>query len=171
MLAGLLGRRQAAMQHFEDAIAMNTRMEAWPWVAHAQHAYAAMLLSHHPHRDLPRARALLEQAIAQYDRLGMDHFATEARRLLPTPRLAVAATPHTYPDHLTPREVDVVRLIAAGRSNREIAEHLVLSERTVERHIANIYEKLALHGKSARAALTAYAHQHHLAGGPLTERA
>jgi DNA-binding NarL/FixJ family response regulator len=171
MLAAVLGRRQVAMRHFEDAIAMNTRMGAWPWVAHTQHAYAAMLLSHHGHTDLPRARALLEQAIAHYDRLGVEYFAAAARRLLPTPRLAVAGTPHAYPDHLTPREVDVVRLIAAGRSNREIAEQLVLSERTVERHIANIYEKLALHGKSARAALAAYALHHHLAGGSATERA
>ncbi|MBI2761059.1 MAG: tetratricopeptide repeat protein [Chloroflexi bacterium] len=67
-----------------------------------------------------------------------------------------------YPDGLTQREVEVVRLIAAGRSNREIAEQLVLSERTVERHIANIYEKLAIHGKSARAATAAYALQHRL---------
>jgi DNA-binding NarL/FixJ family response regulator len=171
MLAALLGRRQASMRHFEDAIVMNTRMEAWPWVAHAQHAYAAMLLSHHAHSDLPRARALLEQAIAHYDRLGLDHFAAEARQLLPAPRLAVSATPRTYPDRLTPREVDVVRLIAAGCSNRDIAERLVLSERTVERHIANIYEKLALHGKSARAALAAYALQHRLTDGSLTERA
>lgn len=170
MLAAMLGRRQAATRHFEEAIAMNTRMGAWPWVAHTQHAYAAMLLSDHAHSDLPRARALLEQGIAHYDRLGMEHFAAAARGLLPVPRLAVAAMPRAYPDHLTPREVDVVRLIAAGHSNREIADQLVLSERTVERHIANIYEKLALHGKSARAALTAYALQHHLTG-PMTERA
>jgi DNA-binding NarL/FixJ family response regulator len=56
--------------------------------------------------------------------------------------------------NLTPREVEVLRLVAAGRSNRQIAEQLVLSERTVVRHIANIYTKIDAHG---RAGATAYA--------------
>jgi DNA-binding NarL/FixJ family response regulator len=170
MLAAMLGDWAAAAQHFDEAVAMNTRMRAWPWVAHAQHAYAAMLLAHHARGNLPRARELLEQAIAQYDRLGMTRFADEARALLPAPRPAPVPAGRVYPDRLTPREVDVVQLIASGRSNREIAERLVLSERTVERHIANIYEKLSFHGKAARAAVAAYALQHHLAG-PESEHA
>lgn len=56
--------------------------------------------------------------------------------------------------HLTPRESDVLRLIAAGKTNREISEDLVLSERTVARHITNIYGKLSLRSK---AEATAYA--------------
>jgi DNA-binding NarL/FixJ family response regulator len=166
----MLGDWAAATQHFDEAVAMNTRMRAWPWVAHAQHAYAVMLLAHHARGNLPRARELLEQAIAQYDRLGMTRFADEARALLPAPRPAPVPAGRVYPDRLTPREVDVVQLIASGRSNREIAERLVLSERTVERHIANIYEKLSFHGKAARAAVAAYALQHHLAG-PESEHA
>jgi DNA-binding NarL/FixJ family response regulator len=63
---------------------------------------------------------------------------------------------------LTRREVEVVRLLAAGRSNAEFAAALVLSVRTVERHISNIYEKLHAHGSAARAAVTAYAYQHGL---------
>jgi pimeloyl-ACP methyl ester carboxylesterase/DNA-binding CsgD family transcriptional regulator len=63
-------------------------------------------------------------------------------------------------DGLTPREVQVLRLIAAGRSNREIAEDLVLSERTVARHVTNIYSKIAVHSK---AEATAYAFRHELA--------
>lgn len=55
---------------------------------------------------------------------------------------------------LTARELDVLRLIAAGRSNRQMAAELVLSERTVVRHIANIYAKIGAHG---RAEATAYA--------------
>lgn len=63
---------------------------------------------------------------------------------------------------LTPREGEVLRLLAAGKSNREVAAELVLSIRTAERHIANIYEKLGAHGKTARAAATAFAFSHGL---------
>ena len=58
------------------------------------------------------------------------------------------------PDGLSAREVEVLRLIAAGKSSREVGEALVLSVRTVERHIANIYLKTDTHG---RAQATAYA--------------
>lgn len=63
------------------------------------------------------------------------------------------------PDGLTPREVEVLCLVATGASNRDIAERLVLSESTVARHVANIFVKI---GVSARAAATAYAYDHHL---------
>jgi DNA-binding NarL/FixJ family response regulator len=63
---------------------------------------------------------------------------------------------------LTPREREIVLLIAGGRSNREIAEALVLSVRTVERHVENIYAKLGVHGQAARAAVAVYAAQHRL---------
>jgi DNA-binding CsgD family transcriptional regulator/pimeloyl-ACP methyl ester carboxylesterase len=55
-------------------------------------------------------------------------------------------------ERMTPREMEILVLIANGRSNQQIAEELVLSVRTVERHLANIYEKIGASGKSARAA-------------------
>ena len=67
-----------------------------------------------------------------------------------------------YPDDLTEREVEVLRLIAVGKSNQEIGQELVLSRRTVERHISNIYLKIGATGKVARAAATAYALRHGL---------
>ena len=57
---------------------------------------------------------------------------------------------------LTQREWEIASLVSVGRSNTEIARALVLSARTVERHIENIYAKLGIHGPPARAALTAY---------------
>lgn len=60
---------------------------------------------------------------------------------------------------LSPREAEVLRLVAQGRSNREIAEHLFLSERTVARHVGNILAKLQL---ANRAAATAFAYEHGL---------
>ena len=60
---------------------------------------------------------------------------------------------------LTRRELEVLRMIAEGRTNKAIASELVLSVRTVDRHAGNIFAKL---GVSSRAAATAYAHQHQL---------
>ncbi len=60
---------------------------------------------------------------------------------------------------LTRRELQVLRLVATGKTNRGIATELVLSERTVDRHVSNIYAKLGL---SSRAAATAYAYEHQL---------
>jgi DNA-binding CsgD family transcriptional regulator len=60
---------------------------------------------------------------------------------------------------LSPRELQVLRLVAAGETNKAIAAELVLSERTVDRHVSNIYTKL---GVSSRAAATAYAYEHGL---------
>jgi DNA-binding CsgD family transcriptional regulator len=58
---------------------------------------------------------------------------------------------------LSPREVEVLRLIAAGRTNREIADELFISDRTVARHVANIFAKL---GVGSRTAAAAYAFAH-----------
>jgi DNA-binding NarL/FixJ family response regulator len=60
---------------------------------------------------------------------------------------------------LTAREVQLLRLVAAGMTNRAIAAELVLSKRTVDRHVSNIFTKL---GVSSRAAATAYAYEHQL---------
>jgi ATP/maltotriose-dependent transcriptional regulator MalT len=60
---------------------------------------------------------------------------------------------------LTARELQVLRLVAAGQTNRSIAADLFLSERTVDRHVSNTFTKL---GVSSRAAATAYAYQHQL---------
>ena len=60
---------------------------------------------------------------------------------------------------LTSREFEVLRLVAAGKTNRDIAADLVISDRTVARHLSNIFDKL---GVSSRAAATSYAYEHGL---------
>jgi DNA-binding CsgD family transcriptional regulator len=62
-------------------------------------------------------------------------------------------------DGLTERELEVLRLVAAGQTNKAIAAELVLSVRTVDRHVSNIFAKL---GVSSRAAAASYAHEHRL---------
>ena len=62
-----------------------------------------------------------------------------------------------YPDGLTPREVEVLTHLAQGKTNREIARELVLSDRTVQRHISNIYTKIHVRN---RAEATTFALSH-----------
>ena len=64
---------------------------------------------------------------------------------------------------MTAREAEILRLVASGRSSRDIAEALTLSVRTVERHIANVYRKT---GVRTRAQATAYALRSGLTGPP-----
>jgi two-component system response regulator NreC len=75
-------------------------------------------------------------------------------------RMAAApAEPAAAPDHLSAREVEVLKLIAVGHTNSEIASQLFLSVRTVESHRAHIQQKT---GRSSRADLVAYARTHNL---------
>ena len=60
---------------------------------------------------------------------------------------------------LSEREMQVLRLLAAGKTNRDIAEELFISEKTVARHVSNIFDKV---GVSSRAGATAWAYQHNL---------
>ncbi len=72
----------------------------------------------------------------------------------------VAQPGGTAPFGLTPRELEVVRLVASGRSNQEVADALFVTVDTVKRHLTTVFAKLGL---PSRAALTAYAHTHGLA--------
>lgn len=72
---------------------------------------------------------------------------------------SAAPPPTTYPDDLTDREVDVLRLVAAGRSNQQITRDLVVSMSTVKTHINHLFAKT---GCPDRAALVAYAYRHRL---------
>jgi DNA-binding NarL/FixJ family response regulator len=93
---------------------------------------------------MPRARSF-SSSVAQPD-LGR----VEAlSRTVTTPRAG----------GLSRRELQVLRLVAGGKTNRAIAAELFISERTVERHISNIFTKL---GISSRTAAAAYAYEHRL---------
>lgn len=96
----------------------------------------------------------LDAAASVFDRLGAK---------LDMARVAALRNRTTHPDGLTSRQVEVLALVAAGKSNREIAAELVISLKTVARHLSNIFAKL---GISSRAAAAAYAVEHHLARGP-----
>jgi len=130
----------------------------------AQYDDARMLLANGDEEDRQTAESLLEEALST----ARGQIAARERRAGPVaeagekhPDSSPAST--VYPDGLTERELEVLRLIVAGKSNTEIAQQIVLSVRTVERHISNIYEKIGARGKVARAAATSYAFTHNLA--------
>lgn len=77
----------------------------------------------------------------------------------PAEREAATLITPTYPSGLTAREAEVLRLVAAGKTNPDIAAQLFLSEKTVARHLSNIFTKLDV---TSRTAAAAFAYQHHI---------
>ena len=77
----------------------------------------------------------------------------------PAEREAAALMATAHPGGLTEREVEVLRLVAAGKTNPEIATLLFLSEKTVARHLSNIFTKLDV---TSRTAAAAFAFEHHI---------
>ena len=117
--------------------------------------------------ELARTQALLANALPDGDAMLADAIAT-AEALLGgrTPAPQPASTPAPDASGLSEREREILVLIGEGISNQEIADRLVLSPRTVERHVSNIYLKLGLEGRSSRAAAASYAVRSGLKAGP-----
>ncbi len=100
-----------------------------------------------------RRASLLEESLAISSELGM--LPLKERIVALQERAdSLPATIPAYPDGLTQREVEVLRLIAAGKSNREISEELVITLNTVFRHVSNIFSKI---GAANRTEATRYA--------------
>jgi DNA-binding NarL/FixJ family response regulator len=117
--------------------------------------------------DAPYRAAVARLDLARaLDQVGDEHGATLERAAATSTltRLGVTdavarKTPVVLPDGITRREAEVLALVAQGLTNREVADALVLSERTVARHLANVYTKI---GVTSRTAATTYAHRHGL---------
>jgi DNA-binding CsgD family transcriptional regulator len=154
MLAAVLADWDAAEAHFEYALYMNRRTAAHTWTAHTAYQYARMLLHRGRPLDRPRAGELLTEAAELCERHGL--FALERKVV----GLRVnGSRPAALPDELSPREVDVLRLVAQGLSNREIGTRLFISEHTAANHIRSILRKT---GCANRTEATSYAHKHGL---------
>ncbi len=127
-------------------------------LAVARHRLADALLAEGGHRD--EAAALLREAHATAVRLGahplredVELLAARARLPLTAPDRAPEPDPGDDAFGLTPREQDVLRLVAAGRTNRQIAEELFISPKTASVHVSNILAKLGVSGRGEAAAL------------------
>jgi DNA-binding NarL/FixJ family response regulator len=86
-------------------------------------------------------------------------FAAQKAKQPEVPSQASTKRSLAYPAGLTAREVEVLRLVAEGLTDAQVAEHLVISLRTVNAHLTSIYQKIHV---SSRGAATRYALEHHL---------
>jgi len=157
MLAATLGDHDRAIEHFEQALESNRTMGATTWVAHTLFAYGRTLRARGNDGDALQASALLGEAAALAERVGMPTLLARARAL--GGRIERARVP---PDDLTGRELDILRLVASGRSNREIGETLFISQHTVANHVRSILRKT---GTANRTEAAGYAHRHALVDG------
>jgi DNA-binding CsgD family transcriptional regulator len=150
MLAATLGDWDRAEQHFDRALELNRHMGATTWVAHTAYEYARGLLRRGPgERD--RARALISEAASLAEGIGLTALLGRTH--------ALESPAHTVrrPDALSSREIEILRLVAQGLSNREIGSHLFISEHTAANHIRNILRKT---DSANRTEATSYAHRH-----------
>jgi DNA-binding CsgD family transcriptional regulator len=136
-LALATGRVDEAIRRYTDAIEMNARIGARPFTALSRLGLAKALVANGHPGDLPTARTLVTEAAAEFRRLDLPGPLAAADALLARIDAAARAA-----DPLSPRESEVASLIALAMSNRQIADQLVLSERTVETHVRSILAKL-----------------------------
>ncbi len=156
MLATTMKRWPTAEQHFQDALALHERMSAPPWIAHTQYQYARMLLARQQPGDREQAQGLFDTALATAQSLGMRRLEACITGQSASQRPPALATPTALAE-LSQREVEVLRLLALGKSNRDIAEALYISPNTVATHVRNILSKT---GAANRTEAAAYAMRH-----------
>jgi DNA-binding CsgD family transcriptional regulator/tetratricopeptide (TPR) repeat protein/KaiC/GvpD/RAD55 family RecA-like ATPase len=152
-LAAAQRRREDAERCFQRALEICVRLGSEPMRAEVTADYGEFLLERAASSAAKgEALDLVESANAEALRLGMRHVSARCRALLP-------GSTSRAPAGLTAREVEILRLLAGGGSIRGVADGLVLSDRTVERHITNIYNKI---GARNRSEATAFAARHGL---------
>ncbi len=166
ILAAMMARWEQAAAHFQDALAMNAKTGARPWVARTQYDYARMLLARNLLGDRKTAADFLTRALESCSELEMalgekvSALLEELGGAVPPACVSVEAQERprgTPADRLTSRERQIARLIAQGLSNRDIAADLSISERTVDSHVQNILNKT---GFASRAQIAAWIATH-----------
>ena len=149
--AALVTGGEEAEDHFRAALAAHV-LSGEPF----EQARTHMLLGEHLRRNRRRsqARAHLQSAVHAFDGLGAAPWSARASQELRAAGGQPGGAGHEPSGDvsaLTPQERAVARAVASGMSNREVAEALFLSTRTVEYHLGNVYRKLEVHGRGALA--------------------
>jgi DNA-binding CsgD family transcriptional regulator len=150
---GLLANESEFEACFEDALALHARTPDVFEPARTQLAYGSRLRRT---RQRVRAREHLRAAHAAFESLGAAPWAELARaELAATGETARRRDPATL-DELTPQELQIAMLLAAGRTTREAAAALFLSPKTVEYHLRHVYLKLGIHSRDELAVAIAH---------------
>jgi DNA-binding CsgD family transcriptional regulator len=143
--AAALGRLDAAVNDLATAVELAETAGAAGFVAEAQYHLAWTLFTRDRPGDRDRARPVATEAARLVDALGMAAYSERAAVL-------VARLNGSEEHGLSPRELEVAALVAEGLTNRQIAERLVLSERTAQNHVQHILTKLGFTTRSQIAA-------------------
>ena len=167
LLAGFTGRLDEANSHFAAAAHLCQRAGYRPEYAWNAYSWAAVLAGRYtdgskpPRRPLDspdKALALLDEALDISQELGMEPLVAKSSDLLASIKEQMTHMAE-YPDGLTRREVEVIRVLAQGKTNPEIGEELFISLNTVTRHLSHIYTKT---GAANRVEAAIYATKHGL---------
>jgi DNA-binding CsgD family transcriptional regulator len=153
----LLGEWEAARAYYRQALDAAGRVFFRPEIA-LIHLQLGELLLKHFGDERSAALAHLDFATTEFESMRMTPALNQALRLRGRRRVSVAPEVR-LPNDLTAREAEVLRLVAAGKSNPQIAAELVISVNTVQRHVSNILSKTAV---SNRTEAASFAHAHNL---------
>ena len=146
-------------KYFREALDVAERVGAGTELGRASLDYAHMLAKRSVGKDREQASVYLGKATQLFEDLGISLFSAEASQLgalLQTPTRSQPLVRQKHPAGLSDREVEVLRIVARGRTYQQIADELVLSHKTVARHLSNIFAKT---GVDNRSAATAFAFQ------------
>ena len=158
LVAGLAGDDTRAMEHLEAALAGFGAAGLLFEEARTRLALARRLSAEKPDVAIAEART----ALTVFDRLGAVRAADAATAENIYAQLGVEPAQvcgSSSPGGLTKRELEILRRVAGGATNKQVAEQICISEKTVGRHLANIYAKL---GVSSRTAAVAWAHDNNV---------
>jgi LuxR family maltose regulon positive regulatory protein len=145
---------ELAKQNLEDAVDIFDKLNL-PFEASRSRITLSEVLKYL--NKYAQSEAELNTAMTELKKLGAEKDFERAKYLLKNLNKDNAYETGKDLQEFTGRELEVLRLIAEGKNNEEIAEKLFLSVRTVEKHITNIYSKMGVSGKSARAYAASYA--------------
>jgi DNA-binding CsgD family transcriptional regulator len=160
MLACTANWPDRAIEHFDHAISLNRTMRAWPWLARTLFRHGAFLVARQTDAERRVGLQQLREAEHLARRIGMTRLIEDIDALLHGSGDRVR-----YPDDLTAREVEVLRLLAIGRTNKDVSLVLSISLNTVATHVRNILNKTQCANRTEAAA---YAIRHGLQGSEST---
>ena len=142
-----MGNLDQSVAHYEDSLGFCRKAGFRPELAWTCHDCAGALLQRNEPGDREKATSLLNESLVISTELGMRPLMEKVTVLQESLGVQPAGT-RKYPSSLTERQWEVLQILAQGKTNREIAQDLVLSDRTVQRHIADIYDKIGARNRS-----------------------